>query len=165
MLIELFGLERVLWLHSGHLEGDDTDSHIDTIARFCDDKTIAYVQCTNSSDPHFDSLNKMEEELKNFRTLDGEPYNLIPLPMADAIYATDNNRRLPATYANFLIMNDVVLLPFYDLPQDDTALVQLQKAFPAKKVVGIDCKALLLQHGSLHCITMQYPKGAINLKI
>ncbi|MDB5228766.1 MAG: Agmatine deiminase [Bacteroidota bacterium] len=164
-LIDLFGLERVLWLHHGHLEGDDTDSHIDTLARFCDDKTIAYVQCTDESDPHFSSLKKMEEELQLFKTLDGEPYQLIPLPMADAVYADDDRRRLPATYANFLILNEVVLMPTYGGSQDLQALVQLQKAFPVKKVTGIDCKALLLQHGSLHCITMQYPKGAINWSI
>lgn len=79
--------------------------------------------------------------------------------MADAIFAPDDNRRLPATYANFLIMNDVVLIPTYEVKQDALAIEQLQKAFPTKKVIGINCSALLLQHGSLHCITMQYPKG------
>jgi agmatine/peptidylarginine deiminase len=164
-LIELFGLDRVLWLHNGHLEGDDTDSHIDTLARFCDDKTIAYVQCTDNRDPHFEGLKKMEDELKEFRTLDGEPYKLISLPMVDAIFAPDDGRRLPATYANFLIMNDIVLMPTYGVQQDLEALVQLQKAFPVKKVTGIDCKPLLLQHGSLHCITMQYPSKSIDLSL
>ena len=162
-LIELFNLKRVLWLEHGHLQGDDTDAHIDTVARFCDEKTIAYVQCTDVDEVHYMSLRKMEEELEQFKTLDNEPYKLIPLPMADAIYAPDDDRRLPATYANFLILNEVVLMPTYGIEQDDTAISQLQKAFPDKNVIGIDCKALLLQHGSLHCITMQYPKGSLKL--
>jgi agmatine/peptidylarginine deiminase len=161
-LLEWFGLERVLWLHNGHLEGDDTDAHVDTLARFCGDKTIAYIQCTDETDPHFEPLKKMEEELQQFRTLDGEPYTLIPLPMAEAVYAPDDGRRLPATYANFLIMNEIVLMPTYGGAEDLAALVQLQKAFPTKKVEGIDCRPLLLQHGSLHCITMQYPAGSIH---
>lgn len=160
-LIDLFGLKRVLWLENGHLLGDDTDAHIDTVARFCDERTIAYVQCTDTEEVHFKDLHKMEEELQKFKTIDNVPYTLIPLPMADAIYASDDDRRLPATYANFLILNDVVLMPTYQSAQDALALSQLQKAFSNKKVIGVDCSALLLQHGSLHCITMQYPKGSI----
>ncbi len=162
-LIDLFGLKRVLWLENGHLQGDDTDSHIDTVARFCDEYTIAYVQCVDENEVHYNDLKKMEEELKAFKTLDNQPYNLIPLPMADAIYAPDDNRRLPATYANFLILNNVVLMPTYDVSQDELAIAQLQLAFPNKPVVGVDCKALLLQHGSLHCISMQYPNGSLDL--
>lgn len=162
-LIALFNLKRVLWLDNGELQGDDTDAHIDTVARFCDEKTIAYVQCTDINEEHYESLKQMEEELKLLKTLDNQTYHLIPLPMADAIFAPDDNRRLPATYANFLIMNDVVLIPTYEVKQDALAIEQLQKAFPTKKVIGINCSALLLQHGSLHCITMQYPKGSIRL--
>ena len=161
-LIKLFGLDRVLWLEHGHLLGDDTDAHIDTIARFCSEEVIAYVQCTNETDVHYVDLKKMEIELQAFKTLDGNPYQLIPLPMTEAIYASDDNRRLPATYANFLIMNDVVLMPTYNIPQDAVAIEQLQKAFPSKRVEGIDASALILQHGSLHCITMQFPKGSIH---
>jgi agmatine deiminase len=164
-LKELFGLHRVLWLERGHLEGDDTDSHIDTIARFCDPNSIAYVHCTDENDSHYDDLKSMEAELKALKKADGSPYRLIPLPMPDAAYAPDDGRRLPATYANFLIMNDVVLVPTYEVAQDAFAIGQLQKAFPDRQVIGIDCRALLLQHGSLHCITMQYPKGSINLKL
>lgn len=164
-LIKLFNLKKVLWLENGHLLGDDTDAHIDTVARFCDERTIAYVQCTDKNEVHYSSLKKLEDELRNLTNADNEPYNLMPLPMTDAIYAPDDHRRLPATYANFLILNDVVLMPTYEVAQDALAITQLQKAFPDKKVVGIDCKALLLQHGSLHCITMQYPKGSINWSI
>lgn len=156
----LFGLQRVLWLHHGHLEGDDTDAHIDTLARFCNENTIAYVQCNNKQDEHYDALQKMEQELKAFRQINGEPYQLVPLPMSSAIYA-DDGHRLPATYANFLIINQAVLVPTYNVPEDAEALSQLTNCFPDRTVIGIDCSALILQHGSLHCLTMQYPEGVI----
>jgi len=152
-----FGLKRVLWLESGFLEGDDTDSHIDTLARFCDAETIAYVQPgTDSQDVHFDKLSQMEHELLAFRTLDGKPYRLIGLPMADPVFFEGN--RLPATYANFLIINGAVLVPTYGSPKDEIALNQLQRAFPDREMVGINCLPLLKQHGSLHCVTMQFPE-------
>ncbi|MBP9017836.1 MAG: agmatine deiminase family protein, partial [Paludibacteraceae bacterium] len=117
-----FGLERVLWLHHGFLAGDDTDGHVDTLARFCNEHTIAYVKCEEEEDEHFEELKKMEMELKNFRTLQNEPYQLIPLPMADPVY--ENNERLPATYANFLIINGAVLIPTYQSPKDEIAKQQ-----------------------------------------
>jgi agmatine deiminase len=150
----LFGLKQVLWLHHGYLAGDDTDSHVDTLARLCSPTTIAYVQCTDEADEHYLALRKMEEELMAFRTLKGEPYELIPLPMADVVY--DGEERLPATYANFLIINGAVLLPTYDSPKDEIAKQQLQKAFPDRAIILIDCRVLIKQHGSLHCVTMQY---------
>lgn len=147
---------RILWLHHGHLAGDDTDGHIDTLARFCPDDTIAYVQSTDSTDPHHADLKHMETELQAFRTLDGRPYRLIQLPLPDYIY--DGNDRLPATYANFLIINGAVLYPTYRQPEhDEQARRQLQQAFPLYEIVGIDCTVLIRQHGSLHCCTMQYP--------
>ncbi|MDR3250110.1 MAG: agmatine deiminase family protein [Tannerella sp.] len=158
-LKELFGLERILWLNNGYLAGDDTDSHIDTLARFCDEKTIAYVQCSDDSDEHYDELRAMEDELKAFRTVDGEPYRLVALPMADEIVW--EGERLPATYANFLIINGAVLVPFYIGEKDEMARKILQTAFPDREIVGIDCRPLIRQHGSLHCATMQYPEGVI----
>jgi agmatine/peptidylarginine deiminase len=158
-LKDFFGLHRVLWLENGYLAGDDTDSHIDTLARFCDEQTIAYVQCTDETDEHFRELQVMEEELKKFRTAAGRPYRLIPLPMADEILR--EGERLPATYANFLIINGAVLLPFYKSDKDEIAKEALQNAFPCREIIGIDCRALIKQHGSLHCITMQYPEGVI----
>lgn len=156
-LKEVFGLKRILWLDHGYLAGDDTDSHIDTLARLCDEHTIAYVKCGDAADEHYQALTKMEEQLKTFTDNDGKPYNLIPLPMAKAVYDEDNER-LPATYANFLIMNEIILLPFYnDKERDEEARMQLQKAFPTREIVGVDCSPLIRQHGSLHCITMQYP--------
>jgi agmatine/peptidylarginine deiminase len=149
-----FGLHRVLWLNHGYLAGDDTDSHIDTLARFCDVSTIAYVKCEDETDEHYIELKKMEEELMQFRTVSGNFYRLIPLPMADTVY--DDETRLPATYANFLIINDAVLVPTYQSPKDEIALKQLGQAFPDRKIIGINCLPLIKQHGSLHCVTMQY---------
>ena len=155
-LINDLGAHRILWLHHGHLAGDDTDGHIDTLARFCSPRTIAYVQCTDPADEHYDDLKAMETELQGFRTDNGSPYTLIPLPMPDAIY--DGEDRLPATYANFLFINGAVLYPTYRQPaHDEQARLHLQKAFPRHELVGIDCTVLIRQHGSLHCCTMQYP--------
>lgn len=159
-LRSVFHLERVLWLDHGYLAGDDTDSHIDTLARFCSSDTIAYVQCSDVKDEHYEELHKMEEQLKTFRTLSGEPYRLLPLPMVDKI--EKGAERLPATYANFLIMNDAVLYPTYAQPENDARAKEvLKEAFPDYEIVGIDCRALIKQHGSLHCVTMQYPVGIL----
>ena len=156
-LKEQFNLRQVLWLDHGYLAGDDTDSHVDTLARLCPDDTIAYVRCTDTADEHYEALRLMEEQLKTFRTPEGKPYRLLPLPMADAI--VEDGERLPATYANFLVMNGAVLYPTYNQPANDAQAAQvLQKAFPGREVVGIDCRALIRQHGSLHCVTMQYPE-------
>ena len=156
-LKEQFNLRQVLWLDHGYLAGDDTDSHVDTLARLCPDDTIAYVRCTDTADEHYEALHLMEEQLKTFRTPEGKPYRLLPLPMADAI--VEDGERLPATYANFLVMNGAVLYPTYNQPANDAQAAQvLQKAFPGREVVGIDCRALIRQHGSLHCVTMQYPE-------
>lgn len=156
-LKEQFNLRQVLWLDHGYLAGDDTDSHVDTLARLCPDDTIAYVRCTDTTDEHYEALHLMEEQLKTFRTPEGKPYRLLPLPMADAI--VEDGERLPATYANFLVMNGAVLYPTYNQPANDAQAAQvLQEAFPGREVVGIDCRALIRQHGSLHCVTMQYPE-------
>jgi Peptidylarginine deiminase and related enzymes len=151
------GAKRVLWLNHGYLAGDDTDNHIDTVARFCNEETIAYVKCDDEEDEHFYELKAMESELKSFVDYEGKPYHLIALPMAEAVL--DGGRRLPATYANFLIINEAVLLPFYGTTKDQIARKQLQKVFPDREIIGIDCRALIKQHGSLHCVTMQFPKG------
>ena len=155
------GAKRVLWLAHGHLEGDDTDSHIDTLARLCDEHTIAYVRCDRPEDPHYEALKAMETELKQMKTAAGKPYQLVPLPWPDACFAPDGHR-LPATYANFLIINGAVLVPVYGLPQDEAALSAIQQCFIGREIVGINCLPLILQHGSLHCVTMQYPAGVIS---
>lgn len=160
-LKDVLGFERILWIESGYLAGDDTDSHVDTLARFCSEDTIAYVQCLDEEDEHFDELQEMEEELKDFTQVNGEPYRLIPLPMADKVEW--EGERLPATYANFLIINGAVLLPYYNSPKDEEARAALQEAFPDREIVGINCLPLIKQHGSLHCVTMQYPEAFIEI--
>lgn len=159
-LCSVFHLQRVLWLDHGYLAGDDTDSHVDTLARLCSPETIAYVKCTGTQDEHYEALHRMEEQLKTFRTISGAPYRLLALPMADKI--EEEGERLPATYANFLIMNSAVLYPTYRQPENDARAKEvLQEAFPEHEIVGIDCRALIKQHGSLHCVTMQYPTGVL----
>ena len=154
-LADWLGLTRFLWLEHGHLEGDDTDSHIDTLARFCDVNTIAYVACDDPNDAHYGDLKAMEAELQGFRAADGSPYRLVPLPWPRARH--DGDRRLPATYANFLIINDAVLVPTYRDPADTVALARLRECFPRRTVIGIDCVPIVAQYGSLHCLTMQLP--------
>jgi agmatine/peptidylarginine deiminase len=156
-LKEKFGAHTVLWLSHGFLAGDDTDSHIDTLARFVDDHTIAYVQCNDENDLHYTELQAMERELQDFRMPNGKPYRLLALPMTPPIFDEDGER-LPATYANFLIINTAVLVPVYNCATDAEALRILQQAFPTREIVPIDCSVLITQHGSLHCVTMQFPE-------
>lgn len=155
-LSQSLGFDRFLWLEHGHMEGDDTDSHIDTMARFCDAHTIAYQGCDDPDDVHFAPLKAMAEELRGFRTRDGRPYDLVELPLPSAMYAEDGHR-LPAGYANFLIINEAVLVPVYGDPMDAPACERLAAAFPNRQIVPVNCRTLIEQHGSLHCSTMQYP--------
>lgn len=157
-----FGVEQILWLNHGYLAGDDTDSHIDTLARFIDTDTILYVKCDDKNDEHYEALKKMEEELKSLRDVDGEPFTLIALPMTNPIFYDDE--RLPATYANFLIINDAVLLPIYNDSHDAEAIAICEKAFKGRDIIPIDCSVLIRQHGSLHCVTMQFPED-ISLRV
>ncbi len=155
--------DRVLWIDHGQLAGDDTDGHIDTLVRICPDDTILYIYSDNPADEHYQELQLMEEQLRTFRTIDGRPYRLLRLPMPRAIYDTSaDDDRLPATYANFLVVNGAVLCPTYGPPDlDAEALNIIGQAFPGRDIVGIDCRSLIRQHGSLHCCTMQFPKGVI----
>jgi agmatine/peptidylarginine deiminase len=154
-LQKLFEMSKILYLNHGYLAGDDTDSHIDTLARFVDEKTIMYVKCEDKSDEHFKELKLMEDELKAY----AHEYNfkLIALPMSDACYF--EGERLPATYANFLFVNGAVLVPIYGVKQDAEALEIFKKTFPTKEIVGVDCFTLIKQHGSLHCVTMNFASG------
>jgi agmatine/peptidylarginine deiminase len=159
-LRDTLGFTRFLWLRKGSLAGDDTDSHIDTLARFGDSRTIIHQGCDDPADPHFEPLQAMAEELRAFRTADGKPYRLIELPLPAARY-DENGERLPAGYANFLILNGAVLVPTYDDPLDGVALERLRGCFPEREVVGIPCAILIRQYGSLHCVTMQLPAGVL----
>lgn len=152
-----FHAKKVIWIEHSWLEGDDTDGHIDTVARFCSPTSIAYVQCNDPADVHYEEMQAMEQELKALRTADGEPYTLFPLPFPSACFDDEGNR-LPATYANFLVINGAVLMPTYAQPENDSlAMEQLRRAFPKHEIVPIDCRVLIIQHGSLHCSTMQFP--------
>lgn len=161
ILKESFGVTNILSLEHGYLSGDDTDSHIDTLARFVNESTIVYLKCDNKYDEHFNQLQEMEKELQSFKDQDGNSFNLISLPFTKPIY--DEDERLPATYANFLILNKAVLVPVYNDIHDEEAIEILNKAFPQHKIVPIDAQTLIRQHGSLHCVTMQFPAG-VNLK-
>ena len=150
-LKQYLGAERVVWLEHGSLIGDDTDGHIDTLVRICPDDTILY---TGGDEDHPD-LDDMERELQTLRTLDGQPYRLLKLPLPRPIY--DDGDRLPATYANYLVVNGAVLVPTYNQPDlDQEAMRVVGLAYPDREIVGIDCRPVIRQHGSLHCCTMQY---------
>lgn len=157
---KFLGANRVIWLNHGYLAGDDTDGHVDMLVRFAPHDTLVYQTCDNPSDEHFPELSAMAEELKRLRTREGSPYHLIPLPWPAAQY-DEEHHRLPISYANYLVLNGVVLAPIYNDPCDSLALTLIGKAYPGRKVIGIDCSALILQHGSLHCVTMQLPKGVL----
>ena len=159
-LLAAFGADRILWLNNGYLAGDDTDSHIDTLARLCPEDTIAYVRCDDPADEHYQALSALENELKALKTRDGGAYRLIPLPWPKACF-DDDGERLPATYANYLVINGAVLVPTYRDENDAAALAAIGEAFPGREIIGIDCLPLILQHGSLHCVTMQLPTGTL----
>jgi agmatine/peptidylarginine deiminase len=155
-------IEKVLWLDAGHLAGDDTDSHIDNLARFADPQTILYLQCRNTSDEHYASLQAMETELKQLRNIHGKPYRLLPLPQPEPIHSRIDNRRLAASYLNFLILNGAVLVPVYNDPADREVLATLAGAFPGREIVGIDGRTFIEQNGGVHCLTMQLTAGTLN---
>nr|WP_321267663.1 agmatine deiminase family protein [uncultured Sulfurimonas sp.] len=154
-LNNFFGASKILYLEHGYLAGDDTDSHIDTLARFVDEKTIMYVKCEDKNDEHYKELKLMEEELQ--RVASEQDYRLIALPMTDAIFFEEE--RLPATYANFLFVNGAVIVPTYEVKQDKEALNIFRETFKDREVVGVDCSTLIKQHGSLHCVTMNFACG------
>ena len=156
----IFHASRVVWLNHGQLIGDDTDGHIDTIVRLAPNDTILYMGAGKEDDEQHDDFVALESELQELRTLDGNSYRLLRLPMPDAIY--DGEDRLPATYANFVILNGAVIVPTYNQPENDAeALRQVQKAFPGYEIIGLDARTVIRQHGSLHCLTMQYPKDIL----
>ncbi len=160
VLREALRQQRVLWLEHGYLEGDDTDAHIDTLARFAPDDAIVFQSCDDPADSHYAELRAMAEEIAALRTVDGRPYRLFPLPWARPIL--DEGRRLAASYANFLIIDGAVLMPAYGDAADDAAAAVLAQAFPGHQIVQVPCRALIWQNGSLHCVTMQIPEGALS---
>ena len=160
-LNETLGAKKVLWLNNGSLVGDDTDSHIDTLARFIDTNTIVYQTCDDKNNDNYNNLKLMQNELKSFTNLKNEKFNLIALPSIKKIIY--DNEQLPATYANFLIINNAVLVPTYNDKNDNIALDIFKKIFPKRDIIAVDCTTLIKQRGSLHCVTMQYPKPITSL--
>ena len=171
LLRNFFQVRNVVWLDHGNLVGDDTDGHIDTIVRVAPHDTLLYVGCDDEEDEQYEDFQALEKQLQKLFTYEGYPYRLLKLPMPDAIYdegdrlTTDRNSkgdRLPATYANFLILNGAVIYPTYNQPEkDEEAKRQIQLAFPDRDVIGVDSLTIIRQHGSIHCLTMQLPEGAI----
>jgi agmatine/peptidylarginine deiminase len=159
VLLETLHQDRVLWLNHGYLEGDDTDAHIDTLARFASPEGIVYQGCRDAGDSHFAELGLMAAELSQLKRKDGQAYQLFELPWPQPII--DNGRRLAASYANFLIINRAVLMPVYDDPADAAAIAVMQAAFPDRVIKPINCRDLIWQNGSLHCCTMQLPEGLL----
>ena len=159
-LRQQLGADSVLWLEHGNLAGDDTDSHVDTLARLAPDNCIIYQSCDDPADEHYTELTAMAEELATLHTREGHPFKLLPLPWPVACYA-DDGHRLPATYANFLILNGAVLVPAYNSSRDESAIAVIRCAFPDREIIAVPCRPLIEQHGSLHCITMQIPQGVL----
>ncbi|MEX2367403.1 MAG: agmatine deiminase family protein, partial [Pseudohongiellaceae bacterium] len=164
VLLKNLGLSRTLWLHEGILVGDDTDSHIDNLARFCSADTIVYSICSNPNDPHYVPLQAMAKELHQFRQISGAPYQLhgieIPSPRID-----EQGRRLPGSYVNFLILNNSIIMPVFDCPQDAAAIATLKRCFADKRILTVPGNNLIRQFGGPHCATMQLPEGCINQQV
>lgn len=161
LLRQQLGAERVLWLDHGYLEGDDTDSHVDTLARFAGSDSIVYQACDDRDDSHYEELAAMRAELESLRRADGEPYRLHALPWPRPKHDPESGARLPASYANFLVINGAVLAPAYGDPADARAREVLATAFPGRDIVMIDCRPIIRGFGSLHCLAMQLPRGCM----
>ena len=159
-LKSLLGAKKINWVNSGYLAGDDTDGHIDILARLCPRNTIVYTACDDEQDEHYTVLKQMETELKQMTDAEGRPYRLLALPWPGATF-NDNDEPMPASYANFLIVNEAVLVPIYDALSDEDALDVISQAFPGYEIFGIPCLSLIERGGSLHCITMQLPEGVL----
>ena len=158
-LLDTLAAKRVLWLDFGYLEGDDTDAHIDTLARLAPDDSIVYQACTDEGDSHHAELQRMAAELAQLRTLAGTPYTLHALPWPKPVM--DEGRRLAASYANYLIINGAVLVPAYADSADAEAARIIGLAHPGREIVQVPCRSLIWQNGSLHCVTMQLPAGVL----
>lgn len=158
-------VERVIWLKNAWLAGDDTDGHIDNLARFTAPGRIAHLACPDPDDEHYDPLQALRAELQALRREDGRPYELVELPLPAPCYSRFDGRRLPASYANFLVINGAVLLPQFSDPADAVARERLQGCFPGRRIVGIDSRLFIEQNGGIHCLTMQLPEGAVNLEL
>ena len=153
------GINTIHWLDHGALGGDDTDSHIDNLARFVNKETIVYCACDNKEHPDYDSLHKMETQLKLLRQKNGNKYKLIPIYIP--VLIEDKGKALPASYINFLIVNQAILVPTFDVPEDNAAIEIFKQCYPNRSIIAIDSNALIKQFGGLHCATMNFPTGVL----
>jgi agmatine/peptidylarginine deiminase len=160
LLKHFLGVETVQWLEHGHIEGDDTDGHIDTLARFCPNDVIAYASCNNQKDVNYAELSAMETELKALKKSDGEPYTLVAFPIPSPKTGIEG-QALACTYVNFMIINGAILCPLYDDPMDQLAMTQLQNIFPDHEIIGINALPVVEQCGSFHCLCMQLTQGTL----
>jgi len=151
---EGLSIDEILWIGEG-LDNDDTDGHIDNLARFISPHAIIAVTEPNSGSPNFNRLQKNLERLGQMKTKGGSKFDVIPLPLPEPIHLA--GRDLPPSHANFLIVNEAVLVPLYGQKSDDLALGILQDCFPKHKIMGIDCRVLLIEGGALHCLSQQQP--------
>jgi len=154
-LKDSLGVRHVIWLGEG-IVGDDTDGHIDDIARFIDARIVACVVETNSRDENYRFLQENYERLQNAVDQNGSKLSVVKLPCPEPVY--DRGTRLPASYANFYIANEVVLVPIFDDARDVEALGVLQELFPNRKVHGLRCNDVVVGLGAIHCVTQQQPQ-------
>lgn len=161
-VLQQLGLERIQWITEGALLGDDTDSHIDNLVRYCSHDTIAYLACSRQDDVHYPALKAMEEQVLALRQPDGKPYRCVAIELPEARFS-EEGARLPASYVNFLIVNDVVLVPVFGCAQDELALSALGTCFPGKGLLPVPGGNLIRQFGGPHCATMQLPRGSLKL--
>ncbi len=155
-----FQIKKIHCLDLPLLDWDDTDGHIDTLARFAGPNEIVYLRSEDAQDPYYSVLVDLEKQLQSLRNQQGKAFHLTPLPMTAARHNKDG-QRLPTSYANFLIINDAVLAPTYHDEADEEALNVLAQSFPKRTIIAIDASVLVEQFGSIHCATMQIPKEPI----
>lgn len=160
LLKHFFGVTNVQWLQHGHIEGDDTDGHVDTLARFCPNDVIAYASCNDKNDANYAELVAMETELQAMQQADGSSYKLIAFPIPSAKMGL-KGKRLACTYVNFMIINSAILCPLYNDPMDEYAIKTLQSIFPDREIIGINALPVVEQCGSFHCLCMQLTQGTL----
>lgn len=157
LLNEYLGAEQVFWLGDG-IVGDDTDGHVDDITRFVAEHRVITAMEADPSDPNHRPLQENRELLETFRLADGRSLEVVELPMPDALL--NDGERLPASYANFLIANGLVLVPVFGCDRDADALAVIEGCFPGREVLGVDCRDIVVGLGTLHCLSQQIPAAA-----
>jgi len=161
-LLQTLGCKKILWLSKGSLIGDDTDSHIDNLARFANNNTIIYATPCSPDDIHHEPLAAMEKELRLINNENQLGLTLIPIPLPDPQLDTRTGLRLPGSYINFVLVNGAVIVPTFGTPQDDIALNTFRTLFPTREVIPLTGNHLIKQFGGPHCASMQFPRGTIN---